>query len=228
MMAATDYEDVWRDVWFYKMHPYMMPFVGKNYESLVHGKLLIVAESHYMPEKSTIHHNAVDWYDKPLLSELEELYCNTRITRDNKSALTKNIRGCINAVYNQGEGWEEVAFVNYFLRPADNREGKKKSENIRTLWGKYGGESLDREQSALCFKTVLERIKPDDTVFLSALAWECAMHDFPKYNGGMHMNNVIRFVHPSCSWWNRRTSRTNGLTNRESFIAYLKQKWLAS
>ena len=41
-MFVTTYDAKFQSIPFYKTHPYMMPFVGCNYESPEHKKLLLV------------------------------------------------------------------------------------------------------------------------------------------------------------------------------------------
>jgi hypothetical protein len=50
----------------------MIPFVGDDYESSKHKKLLLIDESHYMPEGSTVHHDVNSWYGAPVLSSDEQ------------------------------------------------------------------------------------------------------------------------------------------------------------
>jgi hypothetical protein len=39
------------------------PFIGKNYKSLSHKQLVIIGESHYLPDYSTAHLDAEKWYN---------------------------------------------------------------------------------------------------------------------------------------------------------------------
>lgn len=40
----------------------MMPYIGADYISALHSKLLILGESFYLPKESTIHLDPVAWY----------------------------------------------------------------------------------------------------------------------------------------------------------------------
>lgn len=48
----------------FKRFPCLTPWVGSSYQSPNHKKLLIIAESHYLPKGSTIHHDAARWYNE--------------------------------------------------------------------------------------------------------------------------------------------------------------------
>ena len=40
----------------------MQPWMGDHYQDDRHKRLLIIGESHYLPEGSTIHHDSDAWY----------------------------------------------------------------------------------------------------------------------------------------------------------------------
>jgi len=52
----------------YKVMRQMIPFVGAEYNSIKHKKILIIGESHYFPPESKIHLNAEKWYKTNLLA----------------------------------------------------------------------------------------------------------------------------------------------------------------
>ncbi len=56
-MSKASYDDLLSSIPFYQSHGCMTPFVGENYESSKHKKLLLIGESHYMPEGSIVHQN---------------------------------------------------------------------------------------------------------------------------------------------------------------------------
>ena len=223
---------------FYKSHPYMFPFVGDDYESSKHKKLLLIGESHYLPEGSTVHHDAVKWYNgEPVLTEKEVDWCDTCGTR-NSGHFGPEINRCLNLVLPLGgDGWNQVAFLNYFLRPADYQEGEN-DKGISKLWKNYGGQDLDREFAIKNLIRVLEIIEPELFVFLSSNACTCAENvDFKKYFGGELWDwtekrgiEYCYTAHPSCSWWNRpmpeNYAKAGGLTSREFFCKWLKEKWV--
>ena len=234
-MSVAAFECLFFSLPFYSTHPFMMPFVGSDYESPKHKKLLLLGESHYMPESSTVHHDAAKWYNgKPVLTEAEQDWCNTRGTREGKSGrFGKEIDRCLNLVQpSGGNGWHQVAFLNYFLRPADCTTG------IDDLWKVYGGESLDREQAIRNLISVLEILRPNLVVFLSSKVCKCAeTDDYPKYFRGnlwdwtaAHGIDYCYTAHPSSAHWNKpmpaKYAKAGGLTACEFFCKWLKEKWV--
>ena len=233
---STCYDSSFLSLPFYSSHSYMLPFVGDDYDSPKHKKLLLVGESHYVPEGSTVHHNANAWYNGiPVLNQEEQDWCNTRGTREWKSGrFGKEVDRCLNLVLPTGEnGWQQVASLNYFLRPADDRQ------SIEDLWNSCGGKDLDREFAIKNFIRVLEILKPDLIVFLSSKVCACAEgEDFPKYFGGnlwdwtkSHgIEDYIYTMHPSSPHWNKpmpaKYGKANGLTSCDFFCKWLKEKWL--
>lgn len=234
-MSNSAYDSRFLSIPFYRSHPYMTPFVGDAYESPKYKKLLLIGESHYMPEGSTVHHDAAKWYcGNPVLTEVEQDWCNTRGTREGKSGrFGKEIDRCLNLVQpSGGNGWHQVAFLNYFLRPADCATG------IEELWKSYGGESLDRELAIRNLISVLEILRPDLIIFLSSKVCKCAeTDDYPKYFGGnlwdwtaAHGIDYCYTMHPSSAHWNKpmpaNYTKAGGLTACVFFCKWLKEKWV--
>lgn len=233
-MYNTSFDSQFQSIPFYQTHSYMMPFVGDEYESPKHKKLLLIGESHYMPEGSTVHHDVNSWYDgNPVLTEDERGNCDTRGTRIWKSGrFGKEMDRCLNLVQPSSENrWHQVAFLNYFLRPADS---KKSFKDICA--------ERDCMEAVRMFRILLDILKPDLVVFVSKFAFDHAEWiDFPKaFNCGLWdytaKNNMdyIFTEHPSSSWWNRvvkmKTGSSDdyfrGMTSRDFFCAWLKENWI--
>lgn len=234
-MSNTAYDSRFLSIPFYRSHPYMMPFVGDAYDSPKHKKLLLIGESHYMLEGSTVHHDVNAWYNGTLeLTESEQDWCNTRGTREWKSGrFGKEIDRCLKLVCPDVEsGWQQVASYNYFLRPADDRQ------SIEDLWMAHDGESLDREQAIRNLISVLEILRPNLVVFLSSKVCKCAeTDDYPKCFGGnlwnwtaAHGIDYCYTMHPSSAHWNKpmpaNYTKAGGLTACEFFCKWLKEKWV--
>ena len=81
-----------------------------------------VCESHYMPEGSTINHDADRWYtaNEGQLSECERCYINTigcveyRLSPEGRVKLPNNAYVRIDDVVS----FDRILFTNYFYRPA--------------------------------------------------------------------------------------------------------------
>lgn len=233
-MSNTNYDSALLAIPFYKAHPYMLPFVGGNYESPSHKKLLLVGESHYMPLGSTVHHDSLAWYGSPVLSQEESDWCNTRGTREWKSGrFSKEIARCLDLVLpSVANSWDQVAFFNYFLRPADE------CKNIEDLWNSQGGKDDDCEQAVKNFVQVVDVLKPDLIVLLSSrVCKQVEGLDFPKYFDGnlwdwTRAHGVCDYIytnHPSRPRWNMpmpNYEKSRGLTSRDFFCEWLKQNWV--
>lgn len=222
---------------FYVNHPYMLPFVGNNYVSPNHKKLLLVGESHYMPKNSTVHHDINGWYNgAPILTVNEQGYCNTRSTRIYKSGhLGKEIERNLQLIHPVcGNAWEEVAFINYFMRPTDNLQG------IEIFWESSppSDEIYDREFAIHNFIKVVDVLKPDIMVLLSKLICDCVEESDSRKPSFLNFKfwdwsnpRGIEYIytnHPSCSHWNRpmkKYSKAKGLTSQKFFVDWLEQNW---
>jgi hypothetical protein len=232
-MSKASYDDLLSSIPFYQSHGCMTPFVGENYESSKHKKLLLIGESHYMPEGSIVHHDADLWYNGPLtLSEEEQRWCDTCGSRGcNTSVFTNRVNSSLHELINSdNNAWQEVASINYFLRPCDYKQ------NVNGLWRSYGGKNVDCEQAICNFIKTLEVLKPDLFVFLSCKVCKLAERDYPKFFGGklwgwtsLHNINYTYTNHPSSHWWYKpmkKYPRACGKTSREYFYSWLEENWL--
>ena len=99
--------------------PCMTPWVGTNYSE---HRIMVVCESHYMPQGSTINRDADHWYacTEGKLSEIERSYIDTvgcveyRLSREGRAHLPNNAYVQINNVV----PFDRIAFSNFFYRPA--------------------------------------------------------------------------------------------------------------
>ncbi|MDE0362295.1 MAG: hypothetical protein OXI74_14090 [Rhodospirillaceae bacterium] len=102
-----------------KRFPCMLPWEGKEYHEY---RIIVVCESHYMPEASTINLEAERWYGatEADLSEPERSYIHTvecvrfRLSPEGRRALPDNAYVRINNVVR----FERIVMANYFYRPA--------------------------------------------------------------------------------------------------------------
>ena len=216
---------------FYKAHPYMQPFVGKNYESDRHKKLLLIGESFYVTKESNNpHHHVKEWYDGTIdVNTDDQGWCNTTGTRLNKSGDYGKIveRSLQSICPTNGNAWEEVAFINYFLRPADYRK------NIAKLWKGSTKEErrTDRKEALDNLLKVIDILKPD--VFVMTSAFVCkknAEHDYPIFYPSKPKKELwdwtiphgvadyIYVNHPSQACWHQAMNKYG------KFLAYKNNK----
>ena len=124
--------------------PCMSPWVGNRYRDRHHRRLLVMGESHYLPEGSIIHHDPRTWYG----SREEELSEEERDWVDTNGCLTTKERERAGKSYKAGRIFvgiskvvkeiltnnkvsldekefplDHVAYYNYFQRPSRDRKG---------------------------------------------------------------------------------------------------------
>lgn len=190
----------------YDAYPRMSPFVGRLYGQ--HGpKILLVAESHYLPKESSCHLDARRWYagsEKDLSSKDKPGWIHTQKIIDKENGkwtargheIYRRLNRALSEAGYSGGGnmFRYVAYMNGFQRPA------------------VTGKSLDvqREDLEVARQTlngVIDIIKPECVIFVSTKA--------KKYLG-KHLSIESKGVpHPACGWW-YRTSKYG--TGKERFI----------
>src|SRR5690554_5957324 len=79
-MYTKEFDTQLKGINHYKNFPILMPFIGLNYTNSNSIKLLLIAESHYLPEHSSISNNVEKWYNlnETHLTSEELDYINTR------------------------------------------------------------------------------------------------------------------------------------------------------
>lgn len=197
----TKYDKDLLKITHYKAYPQMMPFIGEKYDE---KKLLVIGESHYLPECSE---KSSDWYrhDWNYLDEEEKGWINTseliRNTKYNKAhTIYKNIDLAFKEVFNvKDESWHYMAFMNFFQRPAE-----KTGKSIKVT-------SEDRDIANDTLKEVVNVLKPDTVIFVSSKAYR-------TYNNCCDKVNVFSGVHPACRWWNTKMRKYGQKTGKEFFV----------
>lgn len=161
---------------FYKQYPVMVPFVGDNYISNNHKRLLVVAESYYFSKDACMSDNSLYkspdvWYkstqndieDKNLLNWID---CNNLLSKkwNVKSGhkIYMCIEGCLRKANLESEIGKklinEIAFTNFFIRPA--LEGQSFFVNDYC-------KKIDIEKSIDILTKVVIELKPDVIIFTS-------------------------------------------------------------
>ncbi len=189
----------------YQSYPLLKPFVGSDYGKGC-PKILLIAESHYLPPKSTVHIIPESWYagSENDLSPQEQAWTRTR------GILNKPFGGWRakgHAIYRQLEAalikaglpanesvFQQVAFMNAFQRPA------KTGDTIKNT-------KMDVEIAASTVEKVIEALQPDHVVFVSTKAHKVVGKRLKHESEGVD--------HPACPWWNRERY---GVTSKNRFI----------
>lgn len=206
----------------FERFPELIPAVGESYYDCKgkHKKLLIIAESNYLPEvpeEESVFKDANKWYtgkNVALIPEtIKDYFSNWKINNFGKGNMSKIIGEVLteNHITHQDIG-HEIAFYNYFLRPALNT-GKGSYKNIEP-------EKIDYDVAGVALKEIISKLEPEVIVFASAKAYNA----FTKYidNDIPKSCSIHKVSHPSCAWWNRN----GGAYGREKFKKILNDHYI--
>jgi hypothetical protein len=217
---------------FYRRYPSFAPFVGSTFSDPAQQgrpRILLIGESHYLPEAATLHHRASDWFagDQATLLQQEK----QRTGKDTewlawihtagvvRNALDKNFplrphslwRNALAAINDAGPNYpdkrrvgEEIAFFNFFQRPA--------------LQGASLRGRLTPEDDALAnavFAYELDRLRPTAVVFLSRLAEDKLTHRLSVPS--------VATPHPGCRWWNTPARPYGNRTGKAILEAFVRE-----
>lgn len=206
---TKDYDDKMLEISFFKKYPHMIPFIGKDFDSY---KILILAESYYLPEYSSIHHND-DWYEESIKSlKNEEINWSSPIQIINDDFLHwdklvsghtiyNSLKIALEDVIKNQNVFENIAFYNFFQRPAIYTE----SLNVT---------KKDSEIANEVFKQVISILNPNIIYFVSKKA-----HDHLKLKdlNPDIQNKIIYTPHPATAWWNKKMKSYGNKTGKEIF-----------
>jgi hypothetical protein len=197
----------------------MRPYKGKNFHDACAPSLLLIGESHYLPEGSSQHVSAKTWYesDSYTLSPEERQWISTAAIMEVSRAEGFSNRAQRSIWSNPF--WEinehgpryqdhkrvadDIAFYNFFLRPG--LEGK--SLDVSSLDVKFANEA---------FRLHYQTLKPTAVVFLSRLAHN---HFHPSEPLSVP---VVATPHPGCAWWNRAAKKHANKRGRDILADFIR------
>lgn len=203
---------------FYEQYPELKPYVGSNYLERSKPLLLLIGESHYIPDDSKLDRNPASWYlgTSDRLSEDELYYINTaQIIRNSKAEGFSNKahsiwRNSFSEINEFGPTYsdftrvaDDIAFYNFFLRPAFTGD----SLDITAQDVKIAGEAFSAHYKAL---------KPTAIIFLSRLAYN---HFCPTEPISVP---IIATPHPGCKWWNKEARKYGNKKGRNILGDFIK------
>jgi hypothetical protein len=211
-----------RQIEHFDRYPMMLPHVGSEYERDNHKRLLIIAESHYLPPESTVHHDPAAWYSgssdrmKTPSDDPRWIDCRYLVAMVNHP-IFRNLKSALNEARKpnplRDDVFKMVAYMNCFQRPARNVSGGRSfSRDLK---------DLDLEKSAGVLRQVIDAIQPQMVCFVSSFSWRTVGRDLAR------VRPLIQFgytPHPARQWWHRRSIRGTG---KEQFVAFARQ-WLSS
>ncbi|PWL88521.1 MAG: hypothetical protein DBY14_02865 [Escherichia coli] len=233
------YDELLKNVDFYKLHPQYMAFVGDNYEKY---KILHIGESHYLNQDRNDDDNKYSlkyfnnwWSDEcsELKNDYEEYY-NTRgvlknyLDGDRKKGYTifRNMLDVFCDVYGVEKNgdtdlYNNFAFMNFFQIPSlykgisfDNSL-KFAPENANKSYVKSFYQKAVVNSSKVVDE-VIEILNPTVIVFSSSKS----INEYKKYGKFALDKRIVYSVHPGCAWWNRNIKKINN-TGKDD----LKRQW---
>jgi hypothetical protein len=178
----------------------LRPFVGKNYGINNSRKIMLIAESHYLPPKSTISRDPENWYNSEQsdLTSEEIAWINTRnILKGNWKPKGHMIFRELNNRMSEFMNVEEframtnIVFMNGFQRPAPET-----GDSIKNFC-----KPIDYEIGVKTINEVTRIVKPDLVIFVSKLSWDKLRRKMPKsgleteYNFVCHPGTGGRYWH---------------------------------
>ncbi len=201
--------------------PCMEPWVGSRYRDQCHQRLLVVGESHYLPNESTIHHDPGRWYQSRQddLSAEEVRWASTagnitgrwyrahRIYRAIRDELARTLteRGMTPDEF----PLNHVAYCNYFLRPAPKEGGSMEGNAVQQ----------DFEVAEEVLGWFIARHGPELVIVTSRFAG--------RYAEGVLRDHGIPCVstpHPGSRWWNTVCRSYGNVRGRDLFCNFLEDR----
>ena len=206
----------------YERYPMMRPFVGDRFHVRSKPSILLVGESHYLPGYSVQHNSAETWYkgDVSSLSPKEQGWINTSGVVE--EAVRTGFRIRAHSIYKEsfkainrygpqystiGEIAHDIAYLNFFLRPALQGKSLSVTDEDATIANEV-------------FLSNVKKLNPTGIVILSSLAarWLSVTSEALGVP-------IVKVPHPASHWWNRKAKKYGSRTGKEvleSFVISLK------
>lgn len=220
-LLTLEYDHLLDRIVHYQVYPQMRPWVGKGYP-LQRRKVLLVAESHYVGKKFEFHLDPVKWYAGVDTSTSEGFRTRDIISdgirskwRKKGATLYRNMDSVLRAsrLFDicPANAFTEVAFMNYFQRPAE-------------LYGSsIKVRKEDMQKANEVFREVVCAISPDAVIFCSSLAHKYASES--KIPAFLRDKSILfeHTSHAGMHWWNRAAKKYGGRTGKQIFANFIDQ-----
>lgn len=154
----------------YQKYPVMKPYVGINYPSAV-AKIMLIAESHYLPKESQASLNPQAWYEGSQrdLNDSERGWINTKQIvsghwNNGGHRIYKELNNRLGKVITNTDEHRPMAstvFMNGFQRPSP-----KTGDSIKNFV-----DSTDLSMGRNTISQVIDIVNPDLVLFTSIYAW---------------------------------------------------------
>ena len=240
---SKSFDSLFEKIPFFKQYPHMMPWVGADYQGTSHKKILLIAESHYLPKTSIVHQNTSNWYSGTSndLSPEELGWTNTR----------EIIGSGENQNWDLGESPGHRIYLNIEKAMLDTGFDPVDKSNMFKFCGYYNfflrpaneGDSIifNGDDEKVAMDTLFELLKilnPDMVCVLSHKAWKICenwVEDIQQKDGFRLYDRDDKpyiadfFPHPISQWWNMASLKYSFLeeskaqTGREKFIRFLQR-----
>jgi hypothetical protein len=197
-----------------KNHPQLLPFIGSQWNNSPH-KVLLVAESHYLPEEYDNQFGLHEWNNLDLSNSSDDKRTGYTHTRNNAyhawhpihNTIFRSLKSICNYSHHQ-EAYDNLSYYNYFQRPAE-------------VNGKEIRNSPEDNRIAFEFlQEIRNQIKPEWVIFLSKRSF----HSYRKSGGKMDRLSCV--PHPNSSWWNRKSTAHDNRTGKEKFEQILTKVFI--
>ncbi len=213
------------NILWHRKYPQIIPYIGSKYKE---KRLLLILESHFLPDESKIHLDPKAWYegDESLLSEEEKGWIYTKktmrghaLSQPQNTAIPKvykaieETRLFSNSDTDKEDPFPYFALMNYFVRPAICGKGMERSYDKEEIW------KHDVEPANERLEKVVEILKPKGVIFLSCFAYDCCNDSggISKLKTRVGEDKVSRQYHPSSRDWDTK--------EKEEFQQCLRSFW---
>ena len=216
--STTDYDPQLSQLPRLDMVPAMFPFIGSDYVNPSHQKLLIIGESYYFPNDSTVHLDAEEWYQttetKLNEKEIGYIHCRDLVGCDWRAAghkMYREINSCLSSLelHYTDRAISHVSYMNCFFRPSSIP-----GESFR-----HCCQPSDIEVALDLIPQIIDILNPDIIVFASKYAWDTVGHRI-KLNDSISSHFIS---HPTDPFHWNVASYPHG---RKKFIQILQQEFM--
>lgn len=202
---SKQFDEQFSQVDHYKRYSAMRPYVGCKYGESGGKKIMLIAESHYLPPTSTINKSAEVWYNSTqsdlTKEEIDWIHTRNLVNCDWKSAghmIFRELNLRLSEYFDttDSRGMTNIVYMNGFQRPAP--ETGNSIKNFCT--------QQDYDISAKTIKEVIKIVNPDLVLFVSKTSWDKLRWKLPKENNGRKYDFVC---HPGTGgryWHNKNYS----------------------
>ena len=226
---STNYDDKLKELAWFKLHPQLLPFIGRNYDEY---KILQIGESHYINrenDKFGICYFRDHWWNEScddLVAEYGGWFNTRKVVED---CLNGGKSRAYNIFYNTIKSFSEVilkkkishinlkdkqlyhnfSFMNFYQMPSLHKGLKYWNSLEQSADGnlELASETFKKcvETSVQMVNKVIDILNPKIIIFTSVSAgYQYKGEEYPEYSGKYKNDNrVIYTSHPCSAYWNK-------------------------